>query len=75
MFLRSRLLLIGLMSLIASSCAREEAIPDLYPVPDFHLTERSGRTVGRDDLSGHVWIAEFHLHDTAAVLVRESPSL
>ena len=30
-----------------------------YPVPDFQLTERSGRAVSRDDLKGKVWIASF----------------
>jgi heme o synthase len=31
----------------------------LYPAPDFTLTERSGKTVSRDDLKGKVWIASF----------------
>lgn len=29
------------------------------PVPDFALTERSGKTVRRDDLHGKVWVASF----------------
>ena len=29
------------------------------PVPDFTMTERSGRSVSRDDLKGKVWIASF----------------
>jgi cytochrome oxidase Cu insertion factor (SCO1/SenC/PrrC family) len=29
------------------------------PVPDFTLTERSGRKVSRDDLKGKVWVASF----------------
>jgi protein SCO1/2/putative membrane protein len=32
---------------------------DLGPVPDFALTERSGRTVRRDDLKGKVWVVAF----------------
>jgi protein SCO1/2/putative membrane protein len=32
---------------------------DLGPVPDFSLTERSGRTVTQSDLLGKVWIASF----------------
>src|SRR5262249_38265445 len=32
---------------------------DLGQVPDFALTERSGRVVRRDDLKGHVWVAAF----------------
>ena len=34
--------------------------PDLQiPAPDFTLTERSGKTVTRDDLKGKVWVASF----------------
>ncbi len=31
----------------------------LYPVPEFKLTERSGKTVTREDLKGKVWVASF----------------
>jgi heme o synthase len=31
----------------------------LFPVPDFTLTERSGKKVSRDDLKGKVWVASF----------------
>jgi protein SCO1/2 len=68
-----RLSLLGafLCSLPGLSCAprgtasnrqesnRQESIPDLYELPDFSLTERSGSAVHRDDLKGHVWIASF----------------
>ncbi len=30
-----------------------------FPVPEFKLTERSGKTVTRDDLKGKVWVASF----------------
>lgn len=30
-----------------------------FPVPEFRLTERSGRMVTRDDLKGKVWVAGF----------------
>jgi protein SCO1/2 len=30
-----------------------------YPVPDFSLTDQSGRTVSLDDLKGKVWVADF----------------
>lgn len=34
--------------------------PDIsIPVPDFKLTERSGKPVSRDDLKGKVWVAAF----------------
>lgn len=34
-------------------------LPKLGKVPDFSLTERSGKTVGLKDLLGHVWVADF----------------
>ena len=34
--------------------------PDVsFPVPEFTLTDRSGKTVSRDDLKGKVWVASF----------------
>jgi protein SCO1/2/putative membrane protein len=49
--------LVGLACLTAcTACQRRE---DLGPVPDFSLTERSGRTVTQSDLLGKVWIASF----------------
>jgi cytochrome oxidase Cu insertion factor (SCO1/SenC/PrrC family) len=36
-----------------------ERIGDYGTVPDFALTERSGRRVTRDDLRGFVWVADF----------------
>ncbi len=57
--LRLSLLCAVLLPLAGLSCAHREPISDLYELPDFNLTERSGRTVRRDDLKGHVWIASF----------------
>ena len=34
-------------------------LPVLGEVPDFTLTDQHGNTVTRDDLRGHVWIADF----------------
>ena len=34
-------------------------LPKLGKVPEFSLTERSGKTVGLKDLLGHVWVADF----------------
>ena len=39
--------------------AAEPAMPILGRIPDFTLTERSGKTVRRSDLDGKVWIADF----------------
>ena len=36
----------------------EEALPVLATVPDFSLTEASGRTVTRSDLAGGPWVAD-----------------
>jgi protein SCO1/2 len=33
--------------------------PVLGPIPAFTLTERSGRPIGRDDLAGQPWVADF----------------
>lgn len=35
------------------------ALPVIAHIPDFSLTERSGRTVTRGDLQGRVWVADF----------------
>jgi protein SCO1 len=40
-------------------CARQSELMRYYPVPEFSLTERSGKTVTRQDLAGRVWIADF----------------
>ncbi|MBB6429414.1 SCO family protein [Algisphaera agarilytica] len=36
-----------------------EALPELWPAPDFTLTNQAGETVTRDDLLGQVWAADF----------------
>ena len=33
-------------------------LPVLFEVPDFSLTNQTGKTIGRADLSGKVWIAD-----------------
>lgn len=38
---------------------RAPALADLGSVPDFRLTERSGRAVERADLEGNPWLASF----------------
>lgn len=47
------------VSLASAGCDRAAPGPALGPVPPFSLTERGGRTVTLDDLSGRVWIANF----------------
>jgi protein SCO1/2 len=54
------LALAGVIAVAAGSgCRRAEPLPVLGTVPPFTLTERSGRTVGADDLRGSVWVADF----------------
>jgi protein SCO1/2/putative membrane protein len=52
-----RLLPLSLIALLPASAAA--AIGDYGKVPEFTLTERSGRVVTRDDLHGKVWVASF----------------
>jgi protein SCO1/2 len=42
-----------------AAVARAAPPPVLGAVPDFSLTERSGRTVRRADLAGQPWVADF----------------
>jgi len=50
--------LLLLAALVFSGCA-PSAPEVLFDLPDFQLTERGGKTMGRDDLKGKVWIASF----------------
>ncbi len=45
--------------LVAWLSLRPHPLPVLGAVPPFTLTERSGRAVRAEDLSGHVWVADF----------------
>lgn len=44
---------------ILLGCSTPEPLPDYGEVPDFELTERSGRTVSRAELLGQVWAVDF----------------
>jgi protein SCO1 len=55
--LGARALLIGSRRPLPASALQQLA--DYGPVPDFTLTERSGRTVGLKDLEGTYWVADF----------------
>jgi cytochrome oxidase Cu insertion factor (SCO1/SenC/PrrC family) len=53
-------LALGLPLVLALSRGHEaKELDDLGAVPSFRLTERSGRTVSRDDLLGAPWVASF----------------
>lgn len=49
----------ALLVLVCSGSEPISTTDDLGPVADFALTERSGRTIHRDDLLGKVWVASF----------------
>src|SRR2546425_552561 len=37
----------------------EGPLPVIYALPDFSLTERSGKTITKASLAGQIWIADF----------------
>lgn len=53
--------LVGSASLVAviSDSYRIEPPPIITSVPDFSLVDRTGETLSRADLEGHVWLADF----------------
>ena len=55
-----RILPLALPARVPPPLQAADTDPD-YPVPDFSLTERSGRTVTKADLLGKVWVASFVL--------------
>lgn len=44
-----------------------QPLPVFGEVSDFTLTERSGRTVTKDDLEGRVWVADFFFTSCASI--------
>jgi protein SCO1/2 len=52
-----RLLLLSLVALTA--CIQPKPLPILGQVPDFHLTDQTGRAFDGSALTGHVWVADF----------------
>src|SRR5262245_60027759 len=55
------ILLSLLFCLTGCSPVGPSTAPDdhLYPLPDFSLTERSGKPIHKSDLAGKVWVAAF----------------
>ncbi|HSA58150.1 MAG TPA: SCO family protein [bacterium] len=48
-----------LLSLAAATAACARPLPVFGDVPDFVLTDQTGRTVTNKDLAGSVWVADF----------------
>jgi protein SCO1/2 len=57
--LRNKFAALALAAVLMAACSSPEPLPTYSAVPDFSLTERSGRPVSRSDLEGQVWIADF----------------
>lgn len=51
--------LFPLLALLLTACAGAGSLPNYNAAPEFQLTERSGRSISRQDLKGQVWIADF----------------
>src|SRR5712692_9871161 len=54
-----RILVLASVFVALGGCNSSTPLDDLGPVPDFRLTERSGRAVARADMRGKIWIAAF----------------
>ena len=49
-----------LLSLVAVSCSRPGSdLPDYGKVPDFHMTDSTGRPFSSSQLAGKVWVVDF----------------
>jgi protein SCO1/2 len=49
----------GVCLLVTSGCKRQPELTKLYPLPDFSLTDQTGKAVTLGDLKGRVWVADF----------------
>src|SRR5688500_13074170 len=63
---RLAVVVLAAVGLAVASCTPPPArVPDAaaddlrFPLPDFKLTERSGKAVSKADLAGKVWVASF----------------
>jgi protein SCO1 len=68
-----RLLAIPALVLLTAGCARGPSLPSYGVVPDFTLTDQSGRTFSsRSELDGKVWVANFIFTNCAGPCPRMS---
>ena len=54
-----RLIRVLILFPLLAGCNRAADLPELYPLPDFSLTDQAGKTVTLHDLAGKVWVADF----------------
>jgi protein SCO1 len=72
---RSLVPLLGVSLLALSGCQGTTIDDQFGPVEAFQLTERSGRSLGRQDLDGKVWIAGFFFTRCAGPCTRISGAM
>ncbi len=44
---------------LGPGCSSETSLPNYYALPDFSLTDQTGKPVTLHDLAGKVWVADF----------------
>ena len=54
-----RVVWISLFAGLWAACHRSPDIPSYYPLPEFSLTDQTGKAVTLHDLTGKVWVADF----------------
>jgi protein SCO1/2 len=54
-----RLAWVLLLASLLHACSKASNLPSYYPLPDFALTDQTGKAVTLHDLSGKVWVADF----------------
>ena len=54
-----RFVWILLLLALLAGCSRASDIPSYYPLPDFALTDQTGKVVTLRDFAGKVWVADF----------------
>ncbi len=73
--LRRLLFLLCVSAILSTGCAKSPAPDDFGPIPDFHLVERNGQPISRQDLAGKTWVAAFIFTRCAGPCTRISGSM
>ncbi len=61
--------------LVLSACAGQPVLPDFGEVPAFSLVDQTGAGLGRDQLLGSVWVANFIFTSCGSVCPRLSATM
>ncbi|SRR6058998_2168630 len=54
-----RLVWISLYASLWGACSRAPGLPSYYRLPEFSLTDQTGKAVTLHDLGGKIWVADF----------------